>query len=68
MSPVFTPRSWDCAGAHIHQMLGALIAAVSTASVGFDKAVICENSFALHYLTVLHVMRNGGSFGHSDEV
>ena len=68
LSPAFTPRSWECAGAHIHQMLGALIAAVSTASVGFDKAAICENSFALHYLTVLHVMHNRGSFGHSDEV
>ncbi|CAE7223678.1 unnamed protein product [Symbiodinium sp. CCMP2592] len=62
LSPSFAPRSFDGLGLHVHQLLGGLLASVTTASRGFSKHELAANSFSLYFMTMLHVCRNYGRF------
>ena len=54
-----------CFGAQIHGFIGALVAAVTSASPAFTKLQIAENALTLHYVIILHVCCNRARF--SDE-
>ena len=62
LAPNFCPRAWDSLGCHVHQLLGALFASITTASKGYSKQELASNAFSLYYLVMLHLCRNYGRF------
>ena len=57
LAPCFVPRSWDAIGIHLHQLVGALIAACTTASRGSTKTELAHSAFSLYYLVMLRLCR-----------
>ncbi|CAE7032538.1 unnamed protein product [Symbiodinium sp. CCMP2592] len=57
LAPCFTPRAWDAVGTHLHQLVGGLVAAITTASRGLTKSELAHSSFCLYYVVMLHLCR-----------
>ena len=67
MSPSNWGRGWSSLGGHIFCLLGALIAAVTTASHAFTVKQRASNAFSLHYLLLLHTAHNRKVYGRAWE-
>ena len=63
LSQPYLHRSCMSIGLHVAAFVAALQASMTTASKGFSKVQMCENSFSVHYLLALHVCFNQHVFG-----